>query len=323
MSEHSRKHHSRSSDVRYDQYSDDPYYGETQDEYYRETYDDYDYNHSDVSDQDIADHQHLSQDDNLAAHQDTGHAGAGNDTYISRDYTEADFPETEDVWLKEKLNRITYNDQDLLDIERGKNSTIMRTIAGIAGVASFLGLVGFLALSSTPDLSPEEIIAMEGYEGEQRKKTPYNLASFHDCNAGPDCNNTALLESDPTTATRTTGDTTEIVNSSNEGNIVVREIVQEIPATTSTANTVSDSSLTSVPVISSDDFSAVSDSGLVVLQQWSNVRGTPGINGSILTSLAQGTNVTKIGEVGNWVEVETNGRRQVTGYMHRSTVGQL
>ena len=48
--------------------------------------------------------------------------------------------------------------------------------------------------------------------------------------------------------------------------------------------------------------------------------GRPDINGEILTSLAEGTNVTMISQSGQWFEVEVNGRRRVTGYMHRSTV---
>ena len=228
---------------------------------------------------------------------------------MGADRIEPEFSETEEVWLKEKLTRITYNDNDLRDIQPAKHSTMLRTLAGVAGIGGILVLIGFLAVSSAPDLSPEEIIAMEGYGGEQKVKTPFNLASLRDCDAGADCDRTTETKIVPVTSTAalvpsangieadTVRNFSEVVN---EGNTQIREI----PATQITANT--------------NTFSA--GNNLVVLQQWSNVRGRPDINGEILTSLAEGTNVTMISQSGQWFEVEVNGRRRVTGYMHRSTV---
>ena len=188
---------------------------------------------------------------------------------------------------------------------------MLRTLAGVAGIGGILVLIGFLAVSSAPDLSPEEIIAMEGYGGEQQVKTPFNLASLRDCDSGADCDYTTETTIVSVTSTSTSAlvsstndieaDTDRnITESVNERNALITEIpAAQIVANTSTGN---------------------AGNNLVVLQQWSNVRGRPDINGEILTSLAEGTDVTKIGQTGQWIEVEVNGRKRVTGYMHRSTV---
>jgi len=254
MSEYSRKHHNRSTDVRYDRYYDDPSY--------RETHDDYDHNYR--VHPDAADRTHYYDD-----------------------------PETEEVWLKEKLSRITYNDHDLRDFDRIEHSTVTRTLASFAGVAVIAGLIGFLALSTEPDLSPEEIIAMDGYAGEQKTKALFNLASLRDCEAGAECSQTGKTVIDPTTSTSRGSETQSTSNqssttidadiartfagtdtSSREDN----DELQEIPAAKSPNTAVTDRS------VSDNNNSSAND--LIVLQQWSNVRGTPEINGRILTSLA-------------------------------------
>jgi len=296
MSEHPRKHQIRSTDVREDRYSDDPRY--------REKHDEYDHQHRGASEQRTVDHRYRTGDES-ADHQDanSGYSMSGN-------RIEPDFPETEEVWLKEKLSRISYNDHDLRDIQHAKHSTAVRTMAGVAGIAGILFLIGFLAISSIPDLSPEDIIAMEGYGGEQKVKTPFNLASLRDCHVGADCSYKPDTEIVPVTSKSTLASgradtqsaSSNIRESVNESSTQLREI----PAATVTASTDTGSS----------------DNNLVVLQQWSNVRGRPDINGEIITSLAEGTNVTKIGQAGQWFEVEINGRKRVTGYMHRSTLAE-
>ena len=86
------------------------------------------------------------------------------------------------------------------------------------------------------------------------------------------------------------------------------EALQEIPAATSIA-TISDTT----------NENRVIDR-LRVSQQWSNVRSSPGANGDILTSLAIGTDVTVLRQTGEWFEVSVFDRKEIIGYMHRSTV---
>ena len=324
MSEHSRNYHSRSTDARNDRHSDDPSY--------RETHDEYDHNRVAASHHNAFDDEYRLHSDHYNTHEHTSHSAASHhdpQPDYQPSYSEQNFPESEEVWLKEKLSRISYNDHDLQDIKHAKHSTIMRTMAGFAGLAGILGLIGFLAISSVPDLSPEEIIAMEGYAGEQTTKTPFNLASLRNCDAGADCSNAVNTEIIPITSTsdRTAGNPVtrnaseiNIARNNSETTDSPQENYREIPAAVSTAVSVTENKTAGRSTTRSPDFS---NSDLVVLQQWSNVRGTPDINGEILTSLAKGANVIKISQAGSWIEVQVAGRKQVTGYMHRSTVGEL
>lgn len=244
----------------------------------------------------------------------------------------------EDVWLREKHNRITFSDADLEDISHARHSNLATTLAGFAGVVAMLGLIGFLALSSKPELSPQEIIAMEGYAGEQPTKTPFNLASLRDCEASDDCAEDQRTTVTPTVAT-TAGITPITTTSSTDARVWVSSNTDsdsgytdagyaeftEIPAATNSFSTNGQ-----IQVTSTDSDTPGGDTGfsdtvfegggtLEVLQQWSNVRSAPNIDGEILVSLAQGKTVTRLSEVGQWVEVEVD-ERGVIGYMHRSTV---
>lgn len=239
-------------------------------------------------------------------------------------------PQEQDVWLREKQSRITYNDFDLRDVQFTETSDSARKLATYGAVLAMIGLIVFLGLSSvTPELSPEEIIAADGYEGEQPIKTPFNLASLHECEAGTECAEalkatvapvvaaTSQAETTPTT-TVTTEDTTTLVATS--------IIVASNPATSpdnsgnSFSGSTSTESTIATQAISKSSSAANIYDRLTVLQQWSNVRGTPDINGDILVSLAIGKTVTKLGQSGPWIEVQVDERPAITGYMHRSTI---
>ena len=234
----------------------------------------------------------------------------------------------EEVWMKEKSGKITFNDSDLQDVAYPKFSGgLSTTLAGAAGVTAMLALIGFLALSSLPDLSPQEIIAMEGYGGEQATKTPFNLASLRDCNDVHDCAepiDTAITTSTNSAQTAPVApvvytdevlsdelpiaDTTPLVVEPPAATQAEFTELQEIPAATSLA-----------AIVTTFDEAPVADQ-LTVLRQWSNVRSSPNTNGAILTSLARGTDVTLLRQTGDWFEVSVFDRREIIGYMHRSTV---
>jgi len=271
------------------------------------------------------DHQH-------SAHHRSGYASAE----VSRREQEqhehrasVEHPREQDVWLKEKQSRITFNDADLEDIAFAKRGNLAANLAGYGGVIAMLGLVGLLAVSSLPELSAVDIIEMDGYAGEQPTKTTFNLASLHDCEAGAECaeiekTNIAPVTSGSSTqalplAQTTTIDTTSASNSYAENNSAetfeYTEVsqgisVQEIPAVI----------VSTSPTVDALSGNTSSNESMVVLQQWSNVRGTPDIDGAILTSLATGKTVTPISLNGQWVEVRIDEKPSVTGYMHRSTI---
>ncbi len=237
----------------------------------------------------------------------------------------ANAPHTEEVWIKESQNRISYNDADLRDVDRTKISNYGTTLAGFAGVAAMLGLIGFLALSSAPDLTPEEIIAMQGYAGEQPIKTPFNLASLRDCDNQADCTTgeTVAITSNADLTSQTTAETgvipiaqtTTILNPipTNANSDYIE--LQEIPAANTTYSDFTVESDSTTYSTGTDENQA-----LQVLQQWSNVRREPNTDGAIITSLAIGTDVTMLSQSGEWYEISLNDRNFITGFMHRSTV---
>lgn len=350
------------SDQYYDQSHDNPNYRESYayPPEYRDTYAEYDHYHSEASYDtagytDSANDDHPYHDETMARATDDQynyeqpeyvpeyiedykqHEGSPAahypgaeflDDYQPGDRIEPDFSDITDqpddgIWLKEKHNRITYNDADLLDFEQPtRRSGFGTTMAGFAGVAGMLALIGFLAISSVPDLSPQEIIAMEGYAGEQKIKTPFNLASLRDCEVGADCSDSkkdiTAITSSPTdgiitAATVSSVATNEVTTfTDTTENADGYTVIQEIPAANITIHESEESG----------SYYAAANEEMVVLQQWSNVRGQPERNGDILVSLAEGTIVTKIGQTGQWIEVAVNGRQRVTGYMHSSTVAQ-
>jgi len=375
MSEHARRNHDRSSDVHSDQYYDDPNYRESYDYHdardYRDEYVEYDQYQTEASYHQSADYDHSASDD--YSYHDETITYATDDQYnyehpeyveeydqqdsanavhypgaefltdyqpgdrIEPDFSGADIAD-EGVWLKEKHNRITYNDSDLRDFgPTARRGSLGTTMAGFAGVAAMLALIGFLAISSAPDLSPEEIIAMEGYAGEQQIKTPFNLASLRDCEASEDCIDSAKDITAITAGTTDGTTTTETISSITTNEVATNEVATNELATNEVTTFTTEAEVADgytvireIPAANITTFDSLETGGhyataneeMVVLQQWSNVRGQPERNGDILTSLAEGTIVTKIGQTGQWVEVAVNGRQLVTGYMHSSTVAQ-
>lgn len=269
---------------------------------------------------------------NYSEHSDRSYASRQNAT-IRYEQPRTVAPPEQDVWLREKQSRITFNDSDLQDIEFIERSDRVRKLATYGGVVAMIGLIVFLGFSSTPDLSPLEIIAADGYEGEQPTKTPFNLASLHDCEPGAECAKALESKVIPVVAKTTTviepvtKTSTTIATQTSPAKVAETFISKgDAPLADNLAGNLeileiaaADTGLASTRVSSTNSESGLYDR-LTVLQQWSNVRGTPDINGDILVSLDIGKTVTKLGETGQWIEVQVDERPSVTGYMHRSTI---
>ncbi len=254
----------------------------------------------------------------------------------------------DDVWLREKYTRISYTDADLRDAELVVPHDRGKALKRVAGFAATLGLLALLTVASTPDLSPQDIIAMDGYAGEQSPKTLFNPASLQKADipgqestgtssaanltASKQDTNAAWPDSNPTTTTGNTdpgdagpGD----AGPGNTGNAGLNNTSFDNAATSngSSFSVIQASSTGTFNTDSSFNNEAPTSAlynntgtALTVLQQWSNVRATADINSEILTSLAAGKTVTQIGESGRWIEVQVDEQPSVTGFMHRSTV---
>ena len=222
-----------------------------------------------------------------------------------------------------------------MDVNRPKFSNMGTTLSGFAGVVAMLGLIGFLAFSSKPELSPTDIVSMQGYSGEQKTTTAFNLAELRGCETLHDCD-------ESTSATQLSENTAAVAGSTQNGlNQEGSEqasgehqtyALNKIPVVTGHTSTQQGASeLVEVPA-TTNQYVNVSESGyssndeaeqLQVSRQWSNVRDAPSMAGAIIKALPEGTDVTVLSKTGNWFEIQVNNPSQITGYMHKNTVSEL
>jgi len=189
--------------------------------------------------------------------------------------------------------------------------------AGI-GLAVAVFTVGFAAitvLASKPQLTPEEIVQMDGYKGQISNQTLYfNLASMRGCSSIKDCDGVVKSTGASPTADLTTRATQSALTSTKSGDsksIASSNAANyhEIPAVAKTADNAEQRST----------IQGVETGVWKVRQQWSIVRETPASGGAIVTSLDADTRVIVVNEVGEWREIATNpSKPKAIGYIHES-----
>ena len=188
---------------------------------------------------------------------------------------------------------------DLEDFSRPKNNKAIAKLAFTTGIVASVALLGGMAISTIPELSPADIISMDGYVGQAEHKTPHNLKQI-------------VGTADKKTFAPVSM-TTDIIDAATTGNVdssLEMSPLLEIPAVTvqsSTANIEATES-TDLPI------------ELRVSQQWSNVRNEPSTNGAILRSLDIGVTVKVLSKKGEWFEIFVPDSRGTIGFMHRSTL---
>ena len=197
--------------------------------------------------------------------------------------------------------------EDFYDTSHQSNNRLAKSLGkigvGITAVAFILAFSAITIIASKPQLTPAEIVQMDGYQGSDTGKSQtmyFNLASLRDCDNTEDCegiisaNDTAANSAD-----RTANSTAQ----SAPRNVDYREI----PAVAITSNP------QTAPT------AAIESSTRLVRQQWSIVRDQPDMSGAIITSLAANKRVEVIDQIGDWYQIrhESAGGSR-TGYMHQS-----
>lgn len=189
--------------------------------------------------------------------------------------------------------------EDFYDTSQQSGYRLGRSLSKIGfGIAAVVFVAAFSAITiiaSKPQMTPEEIVQMDGYKGAGSDKAQtmfFNLASLRGCETTEDCEGVV----------RADGPTADSARSAS-GNTDYREIpaaaITSSPETTPTA--------------------AIESSTWLVRQQWSIVRDQPDMSGAIITSLAANKRVEVIDQMGDWYQIKHQsvaGSR--TGYMHRS-----
>jgi len=180
------------------------------------------------------------------------------------------------VWIKESQSRLGYSEADLIDVERYQSPDIRSKLFAVLASIAALMLVGLLAWSTLPTVTPSEIIASGDYG-----------------KSASEVSKPAILNTIPTATSEpaTTQTTTTL---------------KVIPANTTIATDERYNSGTgNSDNLSSGESGSVDYGSHRVRQRWSNVRATPGINGSIVVSLDINTPITVLSESGEWFEILT------------------
>lgn len=228
-----------------------------------------------------------------------------------RHHSPRDF--VEDNW-RQTQNHFALNEYDLEHIEFTGRRKWIKTITSYATTTVMIGFVGLMAFILIPDPSPLDVIAMDAHQAERLTKaasSPGNLQSKF---------------SPPTSASPLENSPAETVKKTIESTLAVNETEALESAQSQTSN---DAGLTEIPTTNTQPDTSIreatslnveNNSTLIVQQQWSNIRRSPDIDGSIVTALAAGKTVTKINQTGNWIEIQTNEQPSITGYMYHSTI---
>ncbi len=172
------------------------------------------------------------------------------------------------------------------------------------GAAFALGipLVAFaLVLGSLPEMSPAEIVQMEGYAGRAQASSGQEVAQASE--------QAALQEVEIEGFELAPADPVEPVVSAVVEDSSFREIAAATQAVEKSLNA-------AVTAPDTENYPV-----LQVKKQYSNVRSGPSTGDSIITSLEVGSTVTVFNRSGNWLQVGLNDGSAVTGYIHKSLLG--
>lgn len=175
-----------------------------------------------------------------------------------------------------------------------------------------IGVVA-LVLGSLPEMSPAQIVGMEGYVSRHESATreievsPPRVASLLSPQATDSAGETPLRE-EPIAGFDTREPLTSPATDQPEAVIELREIAAAQPAEKSAQAGQATGDNASYPV-------------LRVKRQYSNVRSDPSLTADIITSLELGSMVTVFDRRGDWLQVGVNDGSSVTGYIHKSLLG--
>lgn len=201
---------------------------------------------------------------------------------------------------------------DFHDTQRGGKNQFALAAGKIgARLAIALFTIGFAAvtiIASKPQMTPEEIVQMEGYKGPARDRTLFfNLASLRECGDINDCD--GVVKANTETNQPKTGSTDKTAFRTGSADSDTMNY-REIPAVAA-RQTNSDAG---------NSFAGT----WTVKEQWSNVRETPDISGAIVTSLAAERRVTIVNRVGDWYEISTeDAASKPLGFIHSSLLQRI
>lgn len=109
-------------------------------------------------------------------------------------------------------HNLDIDERDLSEAPRlAKDSQSKGTL--VALIAASLLLLALLVYGSLPELSPEEIVAMDGYEGEQPTKHIFNIHSLEEKAKAPTTASGAVTEAQTTATVATTQASTPVAQS--------------------------------------------------------------------------------------------------------------
>ncbi len=191
---------------------------------------------------------------------------------------------------------------DLVDTVNTPQPARFGRWAAIAACALGVPLAALaLVLGSLPEMSPSEIVQMEGYAGRQ------DVASDEPASGGEQLQQVQISGFEVAEADAAKPPV-EVIADDNS----FREIAAATLAVDKPLLAVEDAP---------DDKSAYPV--LQVKRQYSNVRAGPSTSDQILTSLEIGSTVTVFDRRGDWLQIGVNDDSSITGYIHKSLLGVI
>lgn len=192
--------------------------------------------------------------------------------------------------LQQPAELAAFSREDLADVSTRRRNIWVRNASRLAvlvlSACSFAIVLQGVKAGSRPDLSPADIVQMQGYGG--RQSVPHTVTPESLGHSRSDSGNTGSIR-EVSARNLVIGDLQDIAP---------QIIDQHFPAPVETHSVIR----------------------MRVLQQWSNLRNRPDLSGDIIASLYKHDTVSVLGQTDQWLQVETDDYQQ--GYMHRSVLGE-
>jgi hypothetical protein len=164
-----------------------------------------------------------------------------------------------------------------------------------------------LVLGSLPEMSPADIVQMEGYAGRQQAKPVALAPAPAPASVEKPLQQVQIagLEVVEATADEPPVDVNAADNSFREIAAATQTVEKPLVGSVSATN------------------DAVNYPVLQVKRQYSNVRSGPSTRDQILTSLEIGSTVTVFDRRGDWLQIGVNDDSSITGFIHKSLLGVI
>lgn len=241
--------------------------------------------------------------------------------------------------------QVTDQNFDIEDLQEAptlpRTQKVHPVLVGVVGSVVGLALAVMFIRGSLPEMTPEQIVAMEGYEGQQPPRHIFNLDSIDSAQNAQSQRKVPIVAAAQEVVVQPASmgavKATEPVNAlltietEEPKDSWALEIV-EVPASPIIVG--KDAQEVSAPIVEEFDYRKLnrkpSDSNntsairvlpvLTVNTDNALMRAEPSVDAEVTLVMARGASVTAFEQSGAWVHVGANDGSSTTGYIHQSNI---